>query len=134
MDQVTQKAVPRSCYPRPAANDIGMWFHFSPTKQGHLRHICPLQPFLVDMLKEIWITRHGYREDWVTPTPHLPTQLSHDPPLSELGLAQAEELGEFLQDKGIQRVYSSPFYRVLQTVSPLIAKTHIPLYIDFSMR
>ncbi|CDH58251.1 predicted protein [Lichtheimia corymbifera JMRC:FSU:9682] len=85
------------------------------------------------MLKEIWITRHGYREDWVTPTPHLPTQLSHDPPLSELGLAQAEELGEFLQDKGIQRVYSSPFYRVLQTVSPLIAKTHIPLYIDFSM-
>ena len=87
------------------------------------------------MLKEIWIVRHGYREDWVTPTPHLPTQLSHDPPLSTEGLAQAEELGEFLQGQGtIQRVYSSPFYRVLQTVSPFIAKSQVPLYIDFSMR
>lgn len=86
------------------------------------------------VVKEIWITRHGFREDWVTDKPHLPTNLPNDPPLSQLGLEQAEELGACLKDKGIQRVYSSPFYRVLQTVTPFVKATDTPLYIDNSMR
>ncbi|KAI8384764.1 histidine phosphatase superfamily [Radiomyces spectabilis] len=85
------------------------------------------------MLQEIWITRHGFREDWVTDNPHLPTNLKNDPPLSELGREQAQELGAFLKDKGIERVYSSPFYRVLQTVYPLIEETDVPLHLDNCM-
>ncbi|KAI8144762.1 histidine phosphatase superfamily [Fennellomyces sp. T-0311] len=85
------------------------------------------------VVKEIWITRHGYREDWVTETPHLPTNLPQDPPLSELGLKQAAELGDYLKDKHIERVYCSPFYRCLQTVTPLIKATGVPLYLDNSM-
>ncbi|KAG2219396.1 hypothetical protein INT45_010972 [Circinella minor] len=85
------------------------------------------------VVKTIYITRHGYREDWVNETPHLPTGRPHDPPLSKLGLKQARELGNYLQDKGIERVYCSPFYRCLQTVSPLIKDTGIPLYIDNSV-
>ncbi|CAO3628990.1 unnamed protein product [Cunninghamella blakesleeana] len=85
------------------------------------------------MLKEIWITRHGFREDWVNPIPIYPTGLKYDPPLSSFGLEQAKELGDFLKEKSIQRIYTSPFYRVLQTIQPLTDYTQIPVYIDHSM-
>ncbi|KAI8340039.1 histidine phosphatase superfamily [Chlamydoabsidia padenii] len=85
------------------------------------------------MLKEIWITRHGFRQDWIDSSPVYPTELTHDSPLSELGLQQAEELGQFLQDKSIQRIYTSPFYRVLQTILPLAKKTQLPIHLDYAM-
>ncbi|ORZ22223.1 histidine phosphatase superfamily [Absidia repens] len=85
------------------------------------------------MLKEIWITRHGFREDWVNPAPIYPTGLTHDSQLSVEGLQQAEELGVFLQDKAIQRIYTSPFYRVLQTILPLAKVTQVPIHIDYAM-
>lgn len=84
-------------------------------------------------VKEIWITRHGHREDWVTDTPHLRTNLKNDPPLSEIGREQAQELAAYLKTKSIDRIYSSPFYRVLETVYPLVQANDIPLYIDYSM-
>jgi transcription factor C subunit 7 len=86
-------------------------------------------------IKEIWIVRHGYREDWVTDTPHLPTHLKNDPPLSELGRKQAQELADYLKNKSIDRIYSSPFYRVLESVYPLVQGRdgNLPLYIDYSM-
>ncbi|KAI8079801.1 histidine phosphatase superfamily [Halteromyces radiatus] len=85
------------------------------------------------MLKEIWITRHGFREDWVNPTTVYPTGLTHDSPLSAEGLQQAEELGLFLKDKSIDRIYSSPFYRVVQTIAPLAKTTGVPVYLDHCM-
>ncbi|CAO3646799.1 unnamed protein product [Cunninghamella echinulata] len=85
------------------------------------------------MLKEIWITRHGFREDWVNPTPSYPTHLPYDPPLSSFGLEQAKELGHFLKDKNIQRIYASPFYRVLQTVQPLTEHTQLSVHLDYAM-
>jgi broad specificity phosphatase PhoE len=44
--------------------------------------------------------------------------------LSEHGVEQAEELGEFLYkiDPKIQRIYSSPFYRCIQTALPAAQK------------
>ncbi|KAI9262736.1 histidine phosphatase superfamily [Sporodiniella umbellata] len=85
------------------------------------------------VLKTIWVTRHGFREDWVNVDPPLPTNLLQDPTLSKVGRQQAQELKTHLQDKSIQRVYSSPFYRVLETVSPLVEECNIPLFIDNSM-
>ncbi|KAI9357225.1 histidine phosphatase superfamily [Pilaira anomala] len=85
------------------------------------------------VLKEIYITRHGFREDWVNPNPPLPTHLPNDPPLSKLGRSQAKELANFLKHKSIDRIYSSPFYRVLETVYPLVKECNMPLYIDNSM-
>ncbi|KAI8075257.1 histidine phosphatase superfamily [Gongronella butleri] len=83
------------------------------------------------MVKEIWITRHGFREDWVNPTPFYPTGLTFDPPLSAEGRQQAEELAVFLKDKQIQHVYTSSFYRVLETVRPLAEATQVPVSIDY---
>lgn len=85
------------------------------------------------VLKEIYITRHGFREDWVNPNPPLPTNLPNDPPLSEVGRLQAKELAAFLKDKSIDRIYSSPFHRVLESVYPLVEECNTPLFIDNTM-
>ncbi|CAO3689878.1 unnamed protein product [Rhizopus stolonifer] len=85
------------------------------------------------VVKEIWVTRHGFREDWVNDNPSLPTHRKNDPTLSQLGRQQAQELKDYLKDKSIDRIYSSPFYRVLETVYPLVEECNIPLFTDNSM-
>ncbi|OBZ88660.1 Transcription factor tau subunit [Choanephora cucurbitarum] len=84
-------------------------------------------------VKDIWVVRHGFREDWVNPDPPLPTGLPNDPPLSRVGRQQAKELADFLSDKSIDRIYSSPFYRVLETVRPFAEATETPVFVDYSM-
>lgn len=84
-------------------------------------------------LKEIWVARHGFREDWVNDNPPLHTNLRNDPPLSNFGRQQSQELATFLKDKSIDRIYSSPFYRVLETIYPLAQECNTPLFIDNAM-
>jgi transcription factor C subunit 7 len=52
-----------------------------------------------------------------TPTP---TGIPTDPPLVAHGVNQAEELADYLTrlDPPIDQIYSSPFYRCLQTLKP----------------
>ncbi|CAO3614164.1 unnamed protein product [Mucor hiemalis] len=85
------------------------------------------------MVKEIWVVRHGFREDWANDNPPLPTQLRNDPPLSQLGREQSMEVANYLKDKSIDRIYSSPLYRVLETVYPLVQECDIPLHIDYAL-
>lgn len=49
-----------------------------------------------------------------------PTGIANDPALTAHGLDQARELGRHLLtvDPPVERVYSSPFYRCLQTIEP----------------
>lgn len=42
-----------------------------------------------------------------------------DPPLSETGLTQAEQVGRWLEREPIDRIYSSPMQRAFQTAEPL---------------
>ncbi|KAL8642523.1 MAG: hypothetical protein Q9228_000787 [Teloschistes exilis] len=53
-----------------------------------------------------------------------PTGIPSDPPLASYGVQQSHELAEALTrlDPGIDHVYSSPFYRCLQTVQPAIER------------
>jgi transcription factor C subunit 7 len=84
-------------------------------------------------ITEVLIIRHGTRVDWTlnvatgiySSTHPYPTGLPADPPLSPDGVEQAIELGVFLSNylrekaKHDQlRVYSSPFYRCLETLGP----------------
>lgn len=52
-----------------------------------------------------------------------PTKIAADPPLTAHGIDQAQELGAYLMslDPPIEAVYSSPYYRCLQTISPFIS-------------
>ncbi|KAL8347045.1 hypothetical protein RB601_003363 [Gaeumannomyces tritici] len=79
-------------------------------------------------LEVIYVTRHGFRSSWTvdpstgkyTATIRSPTGIANDPALTAHGLDQARELGRHLLavEPPIERIYSSPFYRCLQTIEP----------------
>ncbi|KAG5362943.1 Transcription factor tau 55 kDa subunit [Yarrowia sp. B02] len=84
------------------------------------------------MVKTIYITRHGFRANWLTdqPIPPSPTGIESDPALAEKGVVQAKELGEYLKDiqPPIQRIYASPFYRCIETATPTADHLDLEIY------
>ncbi len=70
---------------------------------------------------------------------HAQSRPTHDVhherwPLSETGLGQAERLAHLLDDLKIEKIFSSPFDRCLQTVEPLKAKKNIHLEVHHDLR
>lgn len=73
-----------------------------------------------------------YRSNWTTDpltgtytsTVRTPTGIPSDPALASYGVQQAEQLGDFLLtlDPPVDRIYSSPFYRCIQTLQPYLEK------------
>ncbi|PSN62314.1 phosphoglycerate mutase family protein [Corynespora cassiicola Philippines] len=80
------------------------------------------------MIETIYLIRHAFRANWVvdpttgeyTASIKSPTGIPTDPPLAAHGVKQANELAEALWklDPPVDVVYSSPFYRCLQTLKP----------------
>ncbi|KAK0630586.1 histidine phosphatase superfamily [Bombardia bombarda] len=83
-------------------------------------------------LEVIYVTRHGFRSNWLvdpsngnyTAMLRSPTGIAADPELTAHGVEQARELGDRLlaADPPVERVYSSPYYRCLQTIEPFVRK------------
>ena len=88
-------------------------------------------------VNEIILLRHGHRLAWILdPTTGkyssshpYPTRLPADPPLASHGVRQATETGEHLTKSLFEaaksdclRIYSSLFYRCLETLRPTIEK------------
>lgn len=73
-----------------------------------------------------------YRSNWLVDTQSgeysssfpTPTGIPSDPALASYGVLQAEQLAEKLHtlSPGVDVVYSSPFYRCLQTLKPYVEK------------
>ncbi|KAI1743624.1 RNA polymerase III transcription initiation factor complex component [Xylaria scruposa] len=88
-------------------------------------------------LEVIYVVRHGFRSSWSvdhvtgTYTPYLrsPTGLPTDPALTSHGIEQADELAGHLSrlHPPIDQVYSSPYYRCLQTISPFVSQNNAAL-------
>ncbi|KAI0480875.1 histidine phosphatase superfamily [Xylariaceae sp. FL0804] len=88
-------------------------------------------------LEVIYVTRHGFRSPWVVdPTTgsysasfRSPTGLPTDPALTSHGVEQAAELADHLATlrPPIDQVYSSPYYRCLQTVEPFVSRRKLLL-------
>ncbi|PNS15155.1 hypothetical protein CAC42_8156 [Sphaceloma murrayae] len=82
------------------------------------------------VLKTIYIVRHGFRSNWVvnpqtgaySHTFPTPTGIPSDPSLASHGVEQSHDLAAHLTtlDPPVGAVYSSPFYRCLQTLSPTV--------------
>ncbi|KAL3425999.1 phosphoglycerate mutase [Phlyctema vagabunda] len=81
-------------------------------------------------LEVIYVTRHGFRSNWVvdpatgeySTTIKSPTGIASDPALAGYGVGQAKELAAHLVTVSppIERFYSSPFYRCIQTLDPTL--------------
>ncbi|YAI82502.1 MAG: histidine phosphatase family protein [cyanobacterium endosymbiont of Rhopalodia sterrenbergii] len=63
----------------------------------------------------VWIARHGNRLDFVTPEWFNTAEHPYDPPLSEDGIIQAQQLGKRLKSENIVHIFASPFLRTIQT-------------------
>ncbi|KAF8501901.1 histidine phosphatase superfamily [Gautieria morchelliformis] len=86
------------------------------------------------MIEKIYIARHGFRLNWVTTTWESPTGTPRDPPLAAYGERQAKELADYFASLSAEdrptAIFSSPFYRCLQTSAPVAAALDVPVYVD----
>ena len=74
----------------------------------------------------LWLCRHGNRIDFVDPT----QKGLVDPHLSEDGIVQAKQTGERLRGEGIRHVFSSPFYRAVETAHYIAEALDLPIKIE----
>ncbi|HAC62006.1 MAG TPA: histidine phosphatase family protein [Cyanothece sp. UBA12306] len=65
----------------------------------------------------IWLARHGNRLDFVNPEWFNTAERRYDPPLSDDGIIQAQQLGNRLIDENITHIFASPFLRTIQTAN-----------------
>ncbi|KAF8973966.1 histidine phosphatase superfamily [Flammula alnicola] len=86
------------------------------------------------MIEKIYIARHGFRLNWVSTAWKSPTGLPRDPPLTAYGETQAEELCQYFlsfpEEERPTAIFSSPYYRCLQTSRPLAKALGIPIYVE----
>lgn len=89
------------------------------------------------MLETIYVARHGYRLNWVTQTWKSETGLPRDPPLAAFGHTQAQELADYFlslpEDQRPTAIFSSPYYRCLQTTKPVSNALNVPIYAEHGL-
>jgi len=85
-------------------------------------------------LETIYILRHGFRVNWITTNWKNVTGLPRDPPLAAFGEAQAKEVADYFfslpEDQRPTAIFSSPYYRCLQTSKPTSVALGIPIYAE----
>ncbi|KIY50603.1 phosphoglycerate mutase-like protein [Fistulina hepatica ATCC 64428] len=85
----------------------------------------------------IYILRHGFRLNWVTQKWESPTGLERDPPLAAFGLTQSQEVADYFlslpEDERPTLIFSSPYYRCLQTVQPTARALCRPIFVEHAL-
>lgn len=71
------------------------------------------------MSQIIWIARHANRLDFVNPDWFLTAEKRYDPPLSDDGFIQAQQLAQRLKPENIKHIFASPFLRTVQTANAI---------------
>lgn len=81
-------------------------------------------------VQNVWIARHGERIDFVDRAWGETAEHPYDPHLSENGRRQARDLAHRLRDEPIRYVFSSPFFRTLETASFVAQALELPVRIE----
>ncbi|KAH9969046.1 histidine phosphatase superfamily [Russula dissimulans] len=88
-------------------------------------------------LETIYILRHGFRSNWVTKDWLVPTGLPRDPQLAVFGEVQSKEVANYFkslpEDQRPTAIFSSPYYRCLQTSQPTAIALGIPIYAEHGL-
>lgn len=69
--------------------------------------------------RTLYLVRHGQRIDAVNKQWHKDGDNKYDPYLSQLGVWQAQKVGERLRGEQIDHIISSPYVRALQTAQAI---------------
>jgi broad specificity phosphatase PhoE len=78
----------------------------------------------------VWIARHGNRLDFVNPEWFNTAERRYDPPLSDDGVIQAQQLGKRLKSENINHIFASPFLRAIQTANQVADALDLPIKIE----
>jgi broad specificity phosphatase PhoE len=82
------------------------------------------------MTQTVWIARHANRLDFVNPDWFLTAEKRYDPPLSDDGIIQAQQLAQRLQTEKIKHIFASPFLRTVQTAQEIAEKLDLTIKIE----
>ncbi len=82
------------------------------------------------MSQIIWIARHANRLDFVNPDWFLTAERRYDPPLSDDGMVQAQQLANRLKGEKIDRIFASPFLRTVQTAAAVASALDLPIKLE----
>ncbi len=82
------------------------------------------------MSQIIWIARHANRLDFVNPDWFLTAERRYDPPLSDDGMVQAQQLANRLKKEKIDHIFASPFLRTVQTASAIAEVLNLPIKLE----
>jgi broad specificity phosphatase PhoE len=86
------------------------------------------------MRLNIWLVRHAHRLDFVQPEWFETAPLPYDPPLSALGWQQSLELVAKLQNSHIQKIFTSPYLRTIQTAYPIAQSLGLSIQVEEGLR
>jgi broad specificity phosphatase PhoE len=84
-------------------------------------------------MKILWLIRHEHRLDFSNPEWFDTARYRYDPPLSPLGLERAKLLGTKFKDVEIERIYTSPFLRTIQTAAPIAVARQRPIQLEWGL-
>lgn len=82
------------------------------------------------VMLEIYIVRHAFRMSTGLFLGESPSHTLRDPPLTAHGVDQTKELATYLATQPIERIYSSPYWRCLQTATPTAEALDLRIHIE----
>ncbi|KAI6047604.1 histidine phosphatase superfamily [Pisolithus marmoratus] len=84
------------------------------------------------MIETIYIARHGFRSNWIDPNWSVLGGIDH--PLAAYGETQAQEVAAYFRSLPVSKqptaIFSSPYYRCLQTALPTASALNLPIYTE----
>ncbi len=84
-------------------------------------------------MQTIWLVRHAHRLDFVEPKWLETAIYPYDPPLSAQGFDRAMLLAQELSQIQIDRIYTSPFLRTIQTADPFARLLQLPIRLEWGL-
>lgn len=83
------------------------------------------------MSQIVWIARHANRLDFVNPDWFNTAERPYDPPLSNDGMVQAQQLAQRLQrESSIAHIFASPFLRTVQTANKVAELMDLSIFLE----
>jgi broad specificity phosphatase PhoE len=81
-------------------------------------------------MQTVWLMRHADRLDFIQPEWFETALYPYDPPLAPSGLDSAIALAHDLSLSPIERIFTSPFLRTIQTAAPLAKMLQLPIQLE----
>jgi broad specificity phosphatase PhoE len=84
-------------------------------------------------MQTLWLVRHAHRLDFVQPEWFETAIYPYDPPLSDQGGDRAIDLALQFSQVPIDRIFTSPFLRTIQTAAPLAKLLRLPIRLEWGL-